>query len=59
MAKLASSKSVPAEIVSKLARYFNRNGYVRRQNSRRLSRDGYQRYKRGDEVRLVAKSARE
>jgi hypothetical protein len=59
VAKVASSKSVPADCVSELAHYFNRNGYVRRQDSRRLRRDGYQRYKKGDELRLVAGSLRE
>ena len=59
VAKVASSKSVPAEIVSELAHYFGRNGYVRHQNARRLSRQGYRGYKKGDEVRLVARSLRE
>jgi hypothetical protein len=57
--KVASSKSVPAEVVSELAQYFSCKGYVRRQNARRLSRDGYRHYKKGDEVRLVAGSLRE
>lgn len=41
-----------------LARFFQRNGYVRRQNPERLRRDGAL-YKKGDEVRLVAESKAE
>lgn len=42
-----------------LAGYFRRNGYVRRQNPKRLADEGYSKYKKGDEVRLVAKSQEE
>ncbi|MBI4878863.1 MAG: hypothetical protein HY812_04270 [Planctomycetes bacterium] len=37
--------------------YFRRNGYVRRQNAKRVAKEGWQQYKKGDEVRLVANSA--
>jgi hypothetical protein len=42
-----------------LARYFRRNGYVRWQNPKRLARDGYMGYKKGDEVRLTAQDEQE
>jgi len=42
-----------------LARAFRLRGYVRRQDKRRLTREGYMRYKKGDEVRLMANSAAE
>ena len=42
-----------------LARYFTRNGYVRWQNPKRLARDGYMGYKKGDEVRLTAQDEQE
>lgn len=38
---------------------FRRNGYVRRPNLERLAAEGYQQYKKGYEVRLVASSLRE
>ena len=40
--------------VQKLAFYFGRNGYLRWQNVERLKREGYNSYKKGDEIRLVA-----
>ncbi len=46
------------QILAQLGELFRRNGYVRRQNPKRLGRDG-RRYKKGDEVRLVANSADE
>ncbi|MBI2927081.1 MAG: hypothetical protein HYY24_15405 [Verrucomicrobia bacterium] len=53
------TKAPPRQVIVALARYFHRNGYVRRQNAGRLSREGYSRYKKGDEVRLTAQSAEE
>lgn len=47
------------EAGKRLARYFWRNGYVRRQDSVRVSQDGPAKYKKGDEVRLVAQSEAE
>jgi hypothetical protein len=49
----------PAAVVAQLARLFRRNGYVRWQNERRLAADGWQVYKKGYEVRLVANSVKE
>ncbi len=43
----------------RLAKLFRRNGYVRWQNTRRLSKEGYSGYKKGDEVRLVAGTRQE
>ena len=51
------ARQVPA--ARQLGRYFRRNGYVRRQNSSRLASEGYERYKKGDEVRLVAETGAE
>lgn len=45
--------------IRELARLFHRNGYVRRQNPRRYRKEGYKRYKKGDEVRLTAVSETE
>jgi O-glycosyl hydrolase len=42
-----------------LLRIFRRNGYVRRRNPRRYRAEGYRRYKKGDEIRLVANSKKE
>ncbi len=42
-----------------LAWYFRRNGYVRQQNAKRVAKEGWQQYKKGDEVRLVADSTDE
>jgi hypothetical protein len=37
-----------------LAYFFERNGYVRRQDRLRYEEEGYRRYKKGFEVRLIA-----
>lgn len=42
-----------------LAAYFQRNGYVRTQDVERVAEDGWSKYKKGDEVRLVAESEEE
>jgi hypothetical protein len=49
----------PPDVIRELKRFFGRNGYVRRQNPKRLARDGYMRYKKGDEVRLTAQDKQE
>jgi hypothetical protein len=41
-----------------LAAFFHRNGYVRRQNPKRLAA-GDRKYKKGDEIRLTARSKSE
>ncbi|MBL8693039.1 MAG: hypothetical protein JNJ88_02990 [Planctomycetes bacterium] len=43
----------------RLAEFFDRNGYARWQSPSRREKEGWQRYKKGDEVRLVASSAAE
>ncbi len=48
-----------SEVIRELGRFFRRNGYVRRQNPKRLKRDGYMGYKKGDEVRLTAQDEQE
>jgi hypothetical protein len=50
---------VPASVKRRLAQLFERNGYARWQNPSRMEEMGYQLYKKGDEVRLVASSAAE
>jgi len=45
--------------LTKLAWFFRRNGYVRRQNRSRVKNEGFQSYKKGDEIRLVANSSDE
>jgi len=42
-----------------LRELFRRNGYVRRQNLVRVVNEGWGRYRKGEEVRLVANSAQE
>jgi hypothetical protein len=48
----------PDPVVTQLAAFFNRNGYVRRVNAERRAAEPRS-YKKGDEVRLVAESAKE
>jgi hypothetical protein len=47
------------QAVRALARLFQRNGFVRWQDPRRLAAEGWGHYKKGDELRLVARSAQE
>jgi len=42
-----------------LSALFERNGYARQQNSDRVSKEGFEKYKKGDEIRLTAKSKQE
>ena len=53
----AASSSSPA--ARKLKEVFKRNGYVRKQSRSRLKKEGYDEYKKGDEVRLVAETKAE
>ncbi len=57
--KVIRAKKPGKRVILALAHYFWRNGYVRHQNTRRLAREGYRGYKKGDEVRLCAQSAEE
>ncbi|MCI0595589.1 MAG: hypothetical protein L0Z48_03490 [candidate division Zixibacteria bacterium] len=50
---------VKQQAASQLAVFFHRNGYVRRQNAKRLAAEGHMRYKKGDEVRLATNSIAE
>lgn len=47
------------DVISQLTMLFRRNGYARWQDARRVEEDGSQRYKKGDEVRLVANAPEE
>jgi hypothetical protein len=55
MMKAPSKKQAGAQ----LAAFFERNGYVRLQNTERLSVEGARIYKKGNEVRLTANSEAE
>lgn len=50
---------VSPHLAAELAELFRRNGYLRRQSSARVRRDGWDRYKKGDEIRFVANSREE
>ncbi len=50
---------VPPRVARALGEFFRRNGYVRWQKAERAAEEGWDNYKKGDEVRLVADSARE
>ena len=50
---------VVASAIDELRCFFERNGYVRRQLAHRLEADGPSKYKKGDEVRLVANTRAE
>jgi hypothetical protein len=50
---------VSRPVADELAGVFERNGYVRQQDAKRLRSEGYDGYKKGDEVRLIAESRRE
>ncbi len=54
-----SNPKVPRSAAALLAGSFSRNGYVRQQNPERLNAEGYEGYKKGDEIRLIADSRRE
>lgn len=48
-----------ARALDELASFYERNGYVRRQNSERLNEETGNVYKKGDEVRLLARDKAE
>lgn len=52
-------RETTADVAGELAWFFRRNGYIRRQNARRAKREGWDSYKKGDEIRLVATSKAE
>lgn len=54
-----SISSSTESVGEQLAALFQRSGYVRRQDSRRLKADGYARYKKGDELRFIVTSRSE
>ena len=55
---MAAHRARPRRVRT-LAGFFRRNGYVRMQNAERAAEDGWEHYKKGDEVRLVAESVQE
>lgn len=57
--KKSCVRSSQRMVVARLASFFRRNGFVRRQDPQRLADEGWERYKKGDELRLVAESAKE
>lgn len=54
-----SGRAVPRSVIRELARFFERNGYARWQAQDRVEKEGWGRYKKGDEIRLVANSEAE
>lgn len=54
-----ASPSGPTTAASRLAKIFQRNGYVRMQDPQRIADEGWGQYKKGEEVRLAASSAHE
>jgi hypothetical protein len=59
MNKLSAMPDPPKTVFSNLAWFYNRNGYVRSQNKERMESEGSGRYKKGEEVRLIAYSEHE
>jgi hypothetical protein len=53
MSQDAPSEPVDRQIAAELADAFRRGGYVRRQNSELAREVGWDRYKKGDEVRFI------
>ena len=51
---MKKAPTTPPPAVLELAAFFLRNGYVRRHNPARYAAVGCMKYKKGDEVRLVA-----
>ena len=49
----------PKPVARQLVRFFARNGYVRGQNRQRVRDEGWDQYKKGHEVRLIAGSKQE
>lgn len=56
---LMTGPTIDSGTAAQLAEAYCRNGYVRYQNSERLAELGSQRYKKGDEIRLVARDEAE
>jgi len=56
MKKDSSDNTSSHAVARELAYFFTRNGYVRAQNTKRLKEEGPGTYKKGAEVRLVARS---
>ncbi len=52
-------KMPTSSVIKHLADFYDRNGYVRWQNTRRLRNESWGSYKKGDEVRLVAQTRAE
>lgn len=51
--------TVRTRAVRLLTSFYRRDGYTRRQDADRLAAEGSQRYRKGDEVRLVARTLEE
>jgi len=50
---------IPRATARQLAAFFDRNGYVRRQDQNRAEEEGWDGYKKGDEVRMTVWSQKE
>lgn len=56
MTTAATHPRPPATVARQLARFYARTGFVRNQNRQRFKHEGTDRYKKGDEVRLIVDS---
>ena len=60
----AAKRRVPAAelgagVLAQLRYFYKRNGYARFLKTERVEKEGFQQYKKGDEIRLVANSTTE
>ncbi len=51
-----ASVEVRAGVLAQLRYFYKRNGYARFLKTDRVEKEGFQQYKKGDEIRLVARS---
>lgn len=59
MGTQVDASTIDPMIAAQLSASFQRNGYVRRQDAGRVAELGWKRYKKGDEIRLVARDTME
>lgn len=51
---MSEEADVDEAVVEELREYFERNGYVRWPNWKRVDAEGWQQYKKGTELRMIA-----
>lgn len=52
-------RAIPVSVAAELTAFFRRNGYVRRHDAARYAAQGCMKYKKGEEVRLIANGTEE